>query len=267
MRKIVLAALVLGIPAAWAYFAHQWFGWHVVVYPNGDTWQPLSSGWETLWKAWPVLTAGLVLALLGAIVMLSMVSMWSEQLEQSLRDEAKQRLAEEISLQRDLAQDHQHMIQKRADELEASWESLRAREQQMAAQLAEMQARIEDAEAKAADAEARRMRAYGGFERIRRKQNREKEERAAMLDLFHINAVIARDLQPGEWVWLDSDRGRYMTSDEIHDEIERIESIIDKGCDWGDDSWGQRLGVLRDASERLRRVRSCKRLAALHTPS
>lgn len=178
MKKIVLAALALGIPAVWVYFAHQWFGWHAVVYPSGDAWKPLSSGWETLWKAWPVLTAGLILALLVLFVVLWFMALWQERLEQQLREEAKRVLDQDLDLQREQAQRSRQIIYERTFELEASWAQLRVQEQQVAEQLLAMQARVAAAEARAEDAEARKKRAYGGFERIRRKQEREKAQRA-----------------------------------------------------------------------------------------
>lgn len=178
MRRIVLAALALVIPAAWAYFAHQWLGLHAVVYPSGDVWKPLSIGWETLWKAWPVLTAGLILALLVLLAVLWFMALWQERLEQQLRDETKQRLAQDLDLQREQAQRSRQIIDERTFELEASWAQLREQEKQVAEQLLTMQARVAAAEAKAEDSEARKKRAYGGFERIRRKQEREKAQRA-----------------------------------------------------------------------------------------
>lgn len=54
-------------------------------------------------------------------------------------------------------------------------------EQEVLQTLAEMSARVHLAEQRATDAEARKQRAYGGFERLRRKQQREQNQNARLL--------------------------------------------------------------------------------------
>jgi citrate lyase gamma subunit len=179
MRKIVLAALSLGIPAAWAYFAHQWFGWHVVVYPNGDTWKPLSRGWETLWKAWPVLTAGLVLAWFVFLGALWLMAFRQRQLERQLRDDLERSIAQENDRQRRFGEYIEQRLHEGNIELEMSRVQVQAQQQQVADQLQAMQERLDAAEAAAADAERRRYNAVRTSERLRRRRDREREKARA----------------------------------------------------------------------------------------
>lgn len=165
---IGIAALVgLG---AWAYFTFQWLTLHMIVYLDDGQWVEWSSGFETLWKAWPVLTLGLVLA---AILLLAVLQLVAINLEKSeARDKAafKENLRAEKQKIDQLYQQEKSNLELRESGLRSAWNTLREQEQNAVQALQTMQARVELAERKAAEAEAKQKRAYGGFERIRRKQ-------------------------------------------------------------------------------------------------
>ncbi|MBB3105246.1 AbrB/MazE/SpoVT family DNA-binding domain-containing protein [Azomonas macrocytogenes] len=76
---------------------------------------------------------------------------------------------------------HTRSLAAREAALAQGWQTLRAREQEVLQTLAEMFARVHLAEQRATDAEARKQRAYGGFERLRRKQQREQNQNARLL--------------------------------------------------------------------------------------
>lgn len=179
MKKVVLAALALGIPAVWVYFAHQWFGWHVVAYPSGENWKLLSSGWGTLWKAWPVLTAGLILAWFAFLGALWLMALRQKQLEQQLRAELEQSIAQENDRQRLFGEYIEQRLHEGNIELEMSRVEVQAQQQQVADQLQAMQERLDAAEAATADAEKRRYNAECAFERMRRRRDREREKARA----------------------------------------------------------------------------------------
>lgn len=157
----------------WAYFAYQWLSLYVIVYPDDDQWLMWSSGLETLWRAWPVLTLGLVL---GAILLLACLTLAAHVFAQ---DEARYKADVEARIRTEKQKNEQQYQQKtsaleaREAELRSGWHTLREQEQKAVQALQVMQARVELAERKAAEAEAKKQRSYGGFERVKRKLQRE----------------------------------------------------------------------------------------------
>lgn len=168
--RVLIGVSLVGL-AAWAYKAYQWLQ-SVVVYQGFEM---LSDGLETLWKAWPVLTAGLILGLIAFLVCLELAGTALERKEERLKAEAEKHLSDELQRLHELNRDKNIALESREAALAEGWQTLRAQEQQAVQVLTAMSARVEAAERKAAEAEARKQRAYGGFERLRRKQQRETE--------------------------------------------------------------------------------------------
>ena len=161
--------------AVWAYFGRQWLDRHAVVYHTEEGWKIASEGLETLWRAWPVLSAGIVLGFLVVLVCLELLSDTLDRAEKHLQADAEKRLDSERQHLHELDQQRNLALHSRETALIESWQNLQAQEQRVIQELTEMSTRVRMAEHRAADAEARKQRAYGGFERLRRKQQRERE--------------------------------------------------------------------------------------------
>lgn len=173
--RIAVWSTALSMLAVWAYFGRQWLDRHAVVYHTEEGWKIASEGLETLWRAWPVLSAGIVLGFLVVLVCLELLSDTLDRAEKHLQADAEKRLDNERQHLHELDQQRNLTLQSRETALAEGWRKLKMQEHQVVEVLSEMSARIKVAEQQASDAEARKQRAYGGFERLRRKQQRERE--------------------------------------------------------------------------------------------